>query len=278
MQGDYSFTLKRIKIPLLGLLAIAATLLAIHLTLHLKEEKYAHLALSVAFWSIAGLVIWNKREQIESECNLFSFCLGGVIIAGILFKSLSLPSSNFLGFAPVIIALGLALVTSGIGGLKNYRRELLILFCLGAPRFVMYNLPDISPLTAGFSFLVLLSSGFDVAIQNVTIALPNGAVEVVAACSGMNLVVYMLGLAVAALAISPTTWQQKIILPIVAAITGFVVNGLRVALLAVFSSPQHEHAFHFWHSQEGSLIVVGASIVLFGLLCPLLLTKKKALR
>ncbi|NEO03139.1 MAG: cyanoexosortase A [Moorea sp. SIO3I7] len=266
---------KQLNIPALSLLAIGAALIAIHLTLNLRAEKSSHLALSIVFWLAACSTLWDKRYQLKLGSGIVPFLFGALLIAGILIKSGAHPSEKFLGFSPFISVFGLALLASGFRGLKQYWQELLILFTLGVPKLLLPYLPNITPITAKFSAFLLWYSGANVVLQDSYIILPKGSIEVVPSCSGLNLIIYMLGLAVIVLVMFPTSGSQKIIVPIVAATLGFIVNGIRIAILAHLAAPSSQAAFDYWHSQEGALIFVMISVILFGTYCLFMLQQSE---
>lgn len=58
---------------------------------------------------------------------------------------------------------------------------------------------------------------------------------------------------------------------IVAIGLGFVVNGVRVAWLAILSTQNNPALFDYWHSNDGALLFVVATVLLFGLFCWVLL-------
>jgi cyanoexosortase A len=93
----------------------------------------------------------------------------------------------------------------------------------------------------------------------------------VPSCSGLNLMLYMLGVSVLFLVLFPTAKKHRIILPIVAVSLGFLINAVRVALLAIFSTYTDKSMFEYWHSQGGALIFVCISVLLFAGLCALFL-------
>ncbi|NEO89919.1 MAG: cyanoexosortase A, partial [Moorea sp. SIO3G5] len=68
---------------------------------------------------------------------------------------------------------------------------------------------------------------------------------------------------------------QKIIVPIVAATLGFIVNGIRIAILAHLAAPSSQAAFEYWHSQSGALIFVMISVILFGTYCLFILQQSE---
>jgi exosortase/archaeosortase family protein len=60
---------------------------------------------------------------------------------------------------------------------------------------------------------------------------------------------------------------QKIVVPLVAIISAFVVNAARVALLAVLVSLSQPEAFKYWHEGSGSVIFSMIAVFIFGLFC-----------
>ena len=66
----------KIKIPPVGLLAIATGLILIHLTLNWKADRYSHLAMSILFWLAALSVVDDNRYQLKYGSDLWSSCLG----------------------------------------------------------------------------------------------------------------------------------------------------------------------------------------------------------
>ncbi|MCG5062160.1 MAG: cyanoexosortase A [Limnoraphis sp. WC205] len=267
MKVSQFFQIKWLNIPAFWLIAIAGSLIAIHLALNLRAERYSHLALSVVFWLAASSILWDKRKHLKLGSGIASCLLGALFIIGILLKSTAYPEENFLGFFPIISMFSLALLASGFQGLKQYRQELIILFTFAIPKLLLPFLPDISPITAKFSAFLLWYSGTNAVLQGSHIILSQGIVEVVPACSGLNLILYMFGLAVIALVMFPTYIHQRIIIPIVAVTLGFLVNSFRVAILANLVAPSSQDAFKYWHSQEGGLIFIMVSVILFGIYC-----------
>ena len=170
----------------------------------------------------------------------------------------------------------MALLASGWRGLGQYWQPLFVLLFLGIPRVLLHFLPDISPLTAKFSALLVWYIGVPTSLEGPFITVPNGRVEVVESCSGLNLITYMLALTAVFLVLFPTQRIHKFVAPIVAVVLGFVVNAVRVALLAVLSPEASRPAFEYWHDQGGALIFVMIAVVLFGGFCWLLLNQSSA--
>jgi len=148
---------------------------------------------------------------------------------------------------------------------------------LSLPLDSLATLIDISIFTAKFATFVLWYTGFAVSRQGFHISLPEGGVEVYPGCSGLENIIHLLKLTLLFLVIfPPNKWINKILVPLVAIFIAFVVNGVRVALLAVLVASSKQQAFDYWHLGEGSLIFSMFSVFIFGLFCLFLLQQEKA--
>ncbi|MEC4814668.1 MAG: cyanoexosortase A [Scytonema sp. PMC 1069.18] len=250
------------------LLAIGSGLIAIQLTLTWKAENASLLGGSILFWTAISSLIWDKRHSLNLESDIFSSFFGLTLIGVVLLKSASLTSFGvFLYVSPLMLSFSLALLASGFKGLKQYKGELLALFFLGAPKLLASWLPNISPLTAKFTTIFLWYTGAEVVRSGVIISLPTGSIEVYSGCSGIEQIFQMLGLALLFLLMFPQSKKQKIIVSTVAVILGFIVNAVRVALMAILVAKNQEEAFKYWHDGDGSLIFSMIAVLLFGLFC-----------
>lgn len=266
-KGSSSYQGQTIKLPVFLILGLAGVVLAIYFTANLRADKVSHLAMSLVFVCAALSNLWDHRLSLRLGTNPFSISIGSCLLGGILYQSLHPPTGLYLGFAPFISALGLMLLASGLQALSQYKTELLTLFCLGVPRVLLKLLPDISPLTAKFSTYLLWYTGFSVQLTDNLIRLPEGAVKVVPSCSGLNLMAYMLAITVIFLLMFPLPNTARMLSPFVAVMLGFIINGIRVALLALLSTTHNPALFDYWHSNEGALLFVLLTVLLFGCFC-----------
>ncbi|NEU75155.1 cyanoexosortase A [Hassallia byssoidea VB512170] len=273
MKSIHLTPVSRLKNAQFWLLAIGAGLIAIHITLTCKSNIPSLLGSSVLFWIAVSSLIWEKRHSLNLESGVFPSFLGISIIAIVLIKSASLTSfGGFLFLSPFILAFGLALLASGFRGLKQYKGELLALFFLGAPKLLPSLLiKHITLLTAKLAAFILWYTGFEITRSGVNIYLPTGSIQVASGCSGVQIIFQQLGLAIIFILMFPLNRQQKILAPIVAATLGFIVNGVRVALMGVIVAKGNQEAFEYWHHGDGSLIFSMIAVILFGLFCWFLL-------
>jgi cyanoexosortase A len=256
------------------LLGIAAGLQAICLTLVWKADDTGHFGMSLLFLLAIGSLIWEKRHTLKFESEFLPSIVGMALIGWVLWQSANLADGNTMRLLPFASALGAALLASGFKGLKQYWQELVILFFLGVPSVIASFLFDIAPLTAKFSAFLLHYFGFDVVNQGVFINLPNGGVEVTDECSGLDTIIYILSVSVLALVMFPVNRSKRLFVPIVAIIIGFVINGIRVVMLAIFAASD-KAAFDNWHGGQASYLYGMIGIVIFGCFYWLLLQREE---
>ncbi len=256
------------------LLAIGAALIAIQLTLVWKVEDMNLFFNSMLFFLGVSSLIGERRFNLNLESGFIASILGLLIILlfslRVVFITPSLGNIWFASF-PLFSALGLALLASGIKGLKQYKQEFVILFFLIAPRLFIILLPpfDISILTAKLSTIVLWYTGFEVVQSGVVISFPEvgKGIEVYPGCSGIEQIIQILGIAILFISMFPLQKQQKLLVPIVAAILAFIVNAVRVALMAIFIARGDNNLFEYWHTGSGSQLFPVITTLLFGCFC-----------
>lgn len=258
------------------LLGIGASLIAIQLSVTSRIDSSNIFGTSLVFLAAVSSLIWDKRDKLTLESGILSSFCGLLVISLIYILGLFTINSTFLWYlAPLVSAFGLALLASGFKGLKQYKGELFALLCFAAsivlPKFIF----DISPLTAKFTAFVLWCGGFKFTLLGKIIYTSTGGIEVYAGCSGIELVIQMLGFAVIFILMFNLNLKQKIITFIVAPLIGFIVNGFRVALMALIVAYGDQQSFKYWHDGDGSLIFSTIAVVLFGLFCWLLLWSQK---
>lgn len=196
IQGSPAFPRRPIAVPPLLLLLISAAFVAIYVTLNIRADKISHLAISLVFLCATWSSLWDKQAQLKLRSDRVSLGLGLLLWVGVLSIARISSSSLVLSFFPLGVALGLILVASGWLGFRQYQPELLILSCLAIPGVLLRFLPDISPITAYFSTFLLWYGGFSVQLHQNYILLPQGGVQVVPSCSGLNLITYMVAITV----------------------------------------------------------------------------------
>jgi cyanoexosortase A len=271
--------LKFARQPKFWILAIAVSLLTIHLGLTWKIGEIKTLSISAIFWGAIASQIWERKEKYTLESSLFSSVLGTTILTLALLKTSQIASSGvFLQALPLIFALGLGLLASGAKGLQQYWQELLAFFILSLPgeRFLSHIFEYLfrvltgetwTTLTAKFSTFLLNIFGFNVFLDDVFIHLPKAIVKVYEGCSGASSIDFLLRLGLLLMILFPTRRMGKILTPCFAIAIGFLVNGVRVCIMAYLANTGDETAFDYWHVGDGSQIFGAIAVILFGGVC-----------
>lgn len=250
------------------LLAIAVALTTIHFQLIDRvNHRGPFLETALMCWAATWFMVWRKREDLKLRSNPTATTIAFVLIAWLLFRSLNIAQYDaFLRFFPVLSGLSLALLASGFA-LRSYWREFIALALVTVPTTTLLALIDISPFTAEFSGSLLWYTGFRVVQDGVMLHLPTGSVEVYHGCSGIQLIWQHLSLGILFVLLFPIGWIRSLLVLIAGVSIAFVINGLRVALMAILVAQNNREAFDYWHLGTGSLIFSMISVCIFGLLC-----------
>ncbi len=180
MKNNSLAAIKPLENTLFWLLAISASLTAVYVSLYTKlDGDLSQVTISLLGLGAVFSLLAEKREKLTLESDLFSSLLGILLIAFVLVRSNYVDAiDSFVELTPFVIFLGVALLASGIKGLRQYWLELLIIFAFNIPVGYIASRLDISIITAKFSFAFLSYLGFPVLRQGVNIILPTGAIEV----------------------------------------------------------------------------------------------------
>jgi len=263
-------SVEQLKTSEFWLLAIAAGLAVIHITLIMKAEDANLQGMSMVFWLAAGSVLWAKKESLKLESDIFSSFFGATLIVLVLIKSITLTGDDpFLKISPLISGVSVGLLASGFKGLKQYWQEILCLGLLAIPSGPIGIIFDPSPITAKISAVMMWYLGFNVQAKGTTIVLDGEpVVQVLEACSGLEAMMYLLKLSIVSLFMFPlaSKWKQ-VLVPVAAVLTAFLVNCVRVIVLTLIVAWEKEEAFEYWHTGNGSLLFTMISVFLLGFLC-----------
>ncbi len=258
---------KRISLssPAFLLLVLGVAVIAIHLTLMFKTGSSDRQITSTLFWLTAAYLIWERQDRLEFQTGLVASVFGALLLAMLLLKSTGYCEDSFLIGYPFLAGIALALIASGFRGLRIYWRELVLLFFSGIPEVLLSKLTDPAPITAQFASSMLWYSGYAVTQRGIYLDLPGGSIEVYSGCSGVVAMTQLLGMSVLFLMLLPLPWKwfQKLILPVAAIAIGFLVNAMRVSLMAILVAQKQMKAFEYWHDGSGSLVfsVIGTFVL-----------------
>jgi cyanoexosortase A len=252
--------------PYFWILFIATALFTIYFGVLWKADDVAHLGMSALFLFAVGSLIWERKENLTFKAQPIAIVIACILIVITLY-GLTL-NFDFQGIAiilrstPFFFGISLALLSAGFFGLKQYWREIIILFGLGIPA-VLLSPWNPSPLTAKFASFSLWAMGYNIAVDGIRLYLPQTTVIVARACSGMESMTYVLGISILYLVMFPLKKIYNFIVPIIAVAVGFLVNLVRVVAMSLLLNYDQREAFDYWHEGDGSLIVGVIAVLVF---------------
>ena len=274
-------TVSDLKTPRFWLLGLAGCLVAIHFTLTDRTaDAQDFLGLSILVWFAVGSLINRKRQSLHLESGIGATLLGAFLIGIILLRTANATVNPGLSFLPLMGGFGLALIASGFKGIRQYWRELIILGLLAVPKELGVGLFNISHflslLITKIVGFVLWYLGFEVSTQANQLLFPSGGVVINDACAGVGNLIYLIRVAIIFLLVFPLSNRKNIMfVPIVALALAFLMNLIRVGLLAVLS-PNNPDAFTYWHEGTGSLTFTFTVVIIFGSYYLFLLRRENA--
>jgi cyanoexosortase A len=235
--------------------------------------------------AITALIVWggalvcmeDKIENLKPTPSKSSLYCGVLTTLYVLYRTAAITGTDsFLYFLVPVAGIGLLLLTTPFKNLTKYKDSIIVLFLL--PVFVLLQIlvatfvtDDLSILTAKFTLLWLSILGISpVRLANDTIFVNGGAIQVMHECNGFEMIMQMVITALIFLLAFPLRSRIGRFLIITSApIIGFVINSLRISLLAIFTSlnsSNGKNLFDFFHEQAGSLIFSGIAVFVLGYL------------
>ena len=251
------------------LAALFVGLGALNLTINEKAHSENLFSLALLMWLTMLSVLWDRRETLTFRSNLFSSVFGAVLLAFVLLRNIEGTSDFSMRLLPFVGTISTIFIASGIKSVKHYWREIAISGLLIYAKLIAIFLQSINLtiLTAKFSNAFLYIIGFETYREGYFVTLPQGRIQVLGACSGEESVILMLCVAFLFFFLVPISHVQKVISLILAALIGFLINVVRITMLAVFVNAGDSQGFDYWHGEDGSLSFAIVSVCLFGAFC-----------
>ncbi|MFN6337615.1 MAG: archaeosortase/exosortase family protein [bacterium] len=264
-------TLKNLWISVCGLVALQ------NLIIFTSTQITGNAITALIVWGGALICMEDHLETLKPKPSFAGLLTGTLIIIFVILRTARINGSDsFLYLMVPVAGFGLFLIANPFKDIINYRDSLLVLCLL--PSFLVLQIlvathvsDDLSLLTAKFVlFWVGLLGIAPSTLVGTTVYVPGGAVQVMHECNGFEMIMQMFITACIFLLAFPL--RSRIGKPLIflsAPLIGFVVNSLRIALLALFTSLNSgsgKALFDFFHEQAGSLIFSGIAVFLLGYL------------
>ncbi len=235
--------------------------------------------LEVLAWS--GVLRWWVRQHraLHPRPTRVSLWFGWLLVGGVL-AALSLPRPTSLAYGlPVTVGLAMALLALPLGELRRAAMPLLLLTIPLLPLLLRWVLPEpvLARATATTSAVLLQLLGLDALAIGHHLVLGNGGVRVAGACGGTEDIAFLLAFALLLAITQPPLAGPRVgMLLLIAPALGFLINAMRVALLAVVVQQGgwwKQEIFPSLHEGHGALVfslfAVAVLVWLDGLAHPL---------
>lgn len=261
---------------LLALLVASQSCLVFHSS---QSANVSVLALMI--WGGSLICIEDQLDDLRPQPGLVGLLAGTMLLLAVLARTAVILHWDGLLFALAPVAgVALTLLCQPLQHLGRFRDPLLCLMLLPSYALLIRIIPE-TPLSlataqgAGFWLSIL---GLDVIVKGRNVMLPNGGVEVLAQCNGLDMMAQILcvGL-IFMLAFRVKSWSSRLLLFLAAPLIGLICNTFRIALLASFTGMgqgKGSPLFHFFHEDSGSLVFSGIAVFVYGTLYMRLLERE----
>ncbi len=260
------------------LLVALACLANLHFYYIWKINNHIPSLIDILGWLCTGFLLWKRGNKIDSKIgnkikirgNFISMILGVLLIVWMVSRhtfSQGNPAMDALSYIfPVVSLIGLLLITVGFKQLINCKSELAIMSLMSIPTLFVSTtiLSPIAQFDARLMTFILHYIGFSVSRQNTTVLLSKGAVEVMGGCSSVIPLVTVFALLVMLTSLYAAKRKQQILIYTTATAAVFLINSIRLCLLAVLVNNANNVSFNYWHSGGGAAIFSNIIVVLVG--------------
>jgi len=274
-------TLQMISLPALirrchslddrNLWSLLVGLVALHLLLISMLTQPAEDVLNVLLvLGGAVLVLHHPPAGWQPRPGRIGRWVGVALLVAVLWRGQRMMGFDFISsLLPLLAGMGLALLAAPLSQLGSFLPSLALVALLPVIRAVGWLTP-LGPLSVATAWLTqqMLALGGTTAEQVGTLVkLQGGGVIVAGPCAGLSILLQLLLVAVIFAMAFPMRhrWQNGLML-VGAPLIGMVVNGMRITLLALFSTSNLANKqwwFDFFHDHWGSLLFSGLGMQLF---------------
>lgn len=261
--------------PVFALLTLLATAAIFHFALLLSTSApLEFIVFVIVLWAVAWLPVEDLVPSMTYRSGLSRVFVVSVAWIAILVRGMAVQSyaDPFIPVFPIASVFILVILLGGFALLTQFREVLCILSLIPVLAWLPRLVPTdgLSYSAASFAAFFLRSFGVDIVQNDVKLTVGDSAINVAGPCSGNEIMVQAFVVALLALIIfpMPRRWMRFPFL-ILAPVLGWIVNGLRVALLAIIASydpvasVNDSGLFGFFHLGEGGMVFSGLGIAVY---------------
>jgi cyanoexosortase A len=239
-----------------------------------QSSQNEHITVFAALvWGGALICMEDQLEDLEPSPGMLGMIAGGIVLVWVLARSsVVLHWDGLIFILAPIAGISLALLCRPLSEITMFKNSMLCLAMLPVFNIVIKLIPEapLSILTAHASSFWLGMLGFDNIVKDRTVYLPDGGVEVLPSCNGLDMLAQLVCIAIIfQLAFPLRSLLGKVAIFTLAPVVGFASNTIRIAILALCTangSGKDSQLFKFFHDDLGSLLFSGVAVFVFGLL------------
>ena len=225
---------------------------------------------ALLIWGGALVILADKPPGWRPRPAMIGLVAGAALVLAVLLRSQQITSLDGASrLFPLLAGMALALLAAPLRRIASYGPFLLILALPLLMRGLspLISTEKLSLLTARITQALLLFCDLPAEVQGNVVRLPEGAVQIGGACSGSDMVMQLLMVAVIFALAFPMRhrWQNGVMF-LVAPWLAVIANGFRIALLAGITSsamPSKDWWFEFFHKSEGAQVFSGIAMLVF---------------
>jgi len=208
-----------------------------------------HFSHGILIIAISAYMVWTKKDRLRQAQIRPALIIGSLVA---VIGSITMTAGAFSG-TPLLEGISLVI---GIFGMVWLLFGSFIIRIVAIPiSFLIFLLPIFDKLFRGYTdhlqliaaFIgstVLEMTGLPIFQQGKLIQLPHIALVVGEACSGVNHMIALMTLGVFLGYVTETRWFTKLILVVMGLIVGIIANGIRVALIGIWTKYFGGESFH----------------------------------
>ena len=242
-------SIKRETIQLSILILVFAFVYLVPISLIFGNHFSNHFSHGILILGISAYMVWTKKDKLRQAEIRPSLIMGSLIA---VIASITMTAGAFSG-TPLLEGISLVI---GIFGMVWLLFGSSILRIVAIPiSFLIFLFPIFDKLFRGYTnhlqlvaaFIgstLLEMAGLPILRHGELIQLPHIALSVGEACSGVNHMIALMTLGVFLGYVTETRWFTKLIFVVMALVLGIIANGIRVALIGIWTKYFGTESFH----------------------------------
>lgn len=263
--------LKRLFLSRRTIWILLACLMALHhLLFSFLTQGAGEAVNALLIWGGALVILADKPPGWRPRPAPIGLVAGAALVLAVLWRSQQITSLDGASrLFPLLAGMALALLAAPLRRIASYGPFLLILALPLLMRGLspLISTEKLSLLTARITQALLVLCDLPAQVQGNVVRLPDGAVQIGGSCSGSDMVMQLIMVAVIFALAFPMRhrWQNGVMF-LVAPWLAVIANGFRIALLAGITSsamPSKDWWFEFFHESEGAQVFSGIAMLVF---------------